>query len=103
MAQPADGARGTNGSFPRSLTESQTNPDVVNSVAPNEDLAALIGDHDDDDFGRDVSLSNEGEEGKVKEEEDAKRRVLTEELKEELRSMEEMQESLVREVVLRGR
>ena len=76
------------------MIELPTKSDVANSIAPIEDL-------DDDDLGRDVSLSNNEDEENAKE--DEKRRLLTEELKEELRSMEEMQESLVREVVLRGR
>ena len=62
MPRSTDGARGTIGSFPRSVIELPTKSDVVNSVAPNEDL-----DDDDEDFGRDVSLSNNEEEENVSE------------------------------------
>ena len=75
-------------------------------MAPNEDLITLIGgDDDDDEFDRDVDVSNVhddgggGDVGEVANEENA----LVSELKEELRRMDVLQDSLVREVVLRGR
>ena len=72
-----------------------------NSVAPNEDLITLIGD-DDDDLDREVDLSDGGV-GEVAVDENANEDRLVTELKDELQMMDKLQESLVREVVLRGR
>ena len=75
--------------------------DLSNSVAPNEDLITLIGD-DDDDLDREVDLSDGGV-GEVAVDENANEDRLVTELKDELQMMDKLQESLVREVVLRGR
>ena len=74
------------------------------SAAPNEELITVIGD--EDDLEREVNVSQideddgggDGGAGEVSPQD-----ALVAELKEELRRMDELQESLVREVVLRGR
>ena len=79
---------------------------ITYSAAPNEELITVIGDGDDDDLEREVNVSHidedegggDGGAGEV-----AAQDALVAELKEELRRMDELHESLVREVVLRGR